>query len=174
MAGYGAGQHFLLQVHCRACCITALISSELALVSSGCTNRRPSVLDTLLCDAAHCMCLAAMQEYSPAACGSGGGTPGVPNFKAFRKRGPAGGGLPKRQVAMEAYCEALVDGEAFLKCAEPTPTPLYEGMQAVAARHTLCMWVARLHICREDHFEHMRLCSCTLSDVGPYPAVTPF
>ncbi|KAK9846295.1 hypothetical protein WJX81_001090 [Elliptochloris bilobata] len=54
-----------------------------------------------------------VREYSPGTALAEGGV-GMPNFKAFRKQG-AGGGPRMRPIAMEVYCEALVDGEAFLK-----------------------------------------------------------
>ena len=51
------------------------------------------------------------QGYSPEAA-LARGSADVPDFKAFRKKGAR---MRKPPIRMEVYCEALADGEAFLK-----------------------------------------------------------
>lgn len=57
-------------------------------------------------------CVSLAQGYSPEAA-LARGSADVPDFKAFRKKAAR---TRKPPICMEVYCEALADGEAFLKC----------------------------------------------------------
>ena len=82
---------------------------------------------------------SSAQGYSPEAALAGGGASGVPNFKAFRKERVPGAGVRRPPGRQEVYCEALVDGEAFLKCAALLEVPnvfrgrVREGLQSRAS-----------------------------------------